>query len=319
MPEHIVPISKVGGLIAAASKKATRPTLRVGSVTVVQQIVQTFQQAGVFPIVVVTGVEADEVRYSLAGRGVVFLYNEEYQDPELFASARIGLNFLRDTSERIVFAPANIPLFFPATLRTLLASEGEILTPSYQRKGGHPIVLANSVIPDILAYSGGGGLRGALSSMEERRRRIDVDDEGILLTVHKPEELKAHLKNYRPNFIHPYIRLSLGEQEELLGARAKLLLFLIGKTHSVRTAAEMMAMSVSKAWDTLNKLEHALDCALLTRRKGGRAGSGSDLTPNGLSFLRAFQRYEEDVLAYGGQRFAHMLLESGMQKPEREK
>ncbi len=309
-------ISKTGGLIAAASKKATQPTLRLGSITVVQQIVLTFQQAGVFPIAVVTGFEADEVKYGLAGRGVVFLYNEEYQEPELFASVRIGLEFLENMCERIVFAPANVPLFLPATLRALLKTPGDIVTPSFQNKGGHPIILANDVIPAILSYQGGGGLRGALAEMERKRRWVEVPDEGILLNVHQQSALKAHLKNSRAEFMHPCLRLSMEGEEELFNARAKLLLLLIGKTHSVRTAGDMMAMSASKAWNILNKLENALGYALIARRRGGSEGSGSDLTPEGFDFLRAFQRYEEEVQAFSGGQFEKMLRNNGALGPK---
>lgn len=305
-----MPISKIGGLIAAASKKATRPTLKFGSITVVQQLVLTFQQAGVFPIVVVTGVEADEVKYSLAGRGVVFLYNEEYQDPELFESVRIGLDFLKNISERTVFAPVNVPFFSPATLRALFAAQGDIVTPTYNQKGGHPIVLANSTISEILSYQGSEGLRGALAQMEQKRCRIEVLDEGILLNIHQTDALKAHLEKNKENFLHPYLRLSLEAEEELFSARAKLLLLLIGEMHSVRTAGDMMAMSPSKAWDILNKLEAALGYPLITRRKGGRTGSGSDLTPEGLHFLKAFQQYEEEVQEFSGRLFQQMLQSS---------
>lgn len=309
-------ISKIGGLIAAASKRAARPTLKLGSINVVQRIVFTFQQAGVFPIAVVTGVEADEVKYSLAGRGVVFLYNEEFQDPELFDSVRIGLDFLKDKCRRIVFAPANVPLFSPATLRTLLAAEGDIVTPSYHRTGGHPIVFANSMVSDILSYEGSDGLKGALTGTKRQRQRIEVADEGILLTVHQPDALRTHLEKNRSEYIHPYLRLSLEEDRELFSARAKLLLLLIGETHSVRTAGDMMALSVSKAWNILNKLEGALGYALITRRQGGRTGSGSDLTPGGFAFLKAFQQYEEEVRAFGNDRFDQTLRANEMLQPK---
>lgn len=299
-------ISKVGGLIAAASQKATRPTLQLGGISVVKRIVLTMQQAGIFPIAVVTGVEADEVKYQLAGRGMVFLFNEDFGEPELFDSVRMGLTFLKDWCERVVFTPVNVPLFSQSTLHALLQAEGEIVTPSWRHRGGHPIVLGNEVIPDILAYGRDQGLRGAIAGMEERRRWVEVEDEGTVLTIHQEEALKAHLQSHEADFLHPYLRLSLEGEEELFNARAKLLLLLVGETHSVRAASEMMALSPSKAWDVLNKLETALGYPILTRRQGGQQGSGSDLTPQGLAFLMAFQRYEEQVLAYSNARFAEM-------------
>ncbi|SBV94603.1 Regulatory protein LysR [uncultured Eubacteriales bacterium] len=292
----LLTISRVGGLIAAASKKASRPMLQLGGISVVERIVLTFQQAGVFPIVVVTGVEADEVKYRLAGRGVVFLHNEEFEDPELIDSVKIGLSFLRGKCERVVFSPVNTPMFLPSTLYTLLGTTGDIVTPSYMGRGGHPIIFSNAVIPNLLAWQGETGLRGGLASMSGLRIPVEVDDEGILLTIHQQSRLQAYYEENKASFLHPRLRLSLEREEELFNARAKLLLLLIGETHSVRTASAVMALSQSKAWDMLNKLEAALGYALITRRKGGTQGSRSDLTPEGLSFLKAWQRYEERAI-----------------------
>lgn len=300
-------INRVGGLIAAASKKASRPTLQLGGISVVERIVLTFQQAGIFPIVVVTGVEADEVKYRLAGRGVVFLHNEEFEDPELIDSVKMGLSFLRGKCERIVFSPVNTPMFLPATLHTLLGTEGEIVTPSYQGRGGHPILFSGTVIPHLLTWQGEAGLRGSLSSMSRVRMPVEVDDEGILLTIHQQNRLQTYYEENKAAFLHPRLRLSLEREEELFNARAKLLLLLVGETHSVRTASTMMALSQSKAWDMLNKLEAALGYDLITRRKGGTQGSRSDLTLQGISFLKAWQGYEEKVIDCTNQGFYQML------------
>lgn len=308
-------ISKVGGLIAAASQRATKPNLRLGSISVVKRIVLTLQQAGVFPIVVVTGVEADDVKYQLAGRGMVFVYNEAYQDPELMDSARIGLPYLQNRCERVVFAPVNVPLFSPRTLQALLAAGGDIVTPSYQHKGGHPVVLSNAVIPSILAYTGANGLRGAIASMAQRRTWVEVQDAGIALTIHRETELKHHLASHQQAFLHPYLQISLEGEEALFETRAMLLLFLIGETHSVRAASEMMALSPSKAWSIINKAEAALGYAVITRHQGGQQGSGSELTAKGLAFLIAFQQYREQVLAYSNTQFESTLRTQGFLQP----
>ena len=308
-------ISKTGGLIAAASQKAARPTLPLGSITAIQRIVMTFQQAGIFPIAVVTGVEADEVKYRLSGRGVVFLHNNAFQDPEMLDSIRLGLHFLQNKCERIAFTPVNVPLFTPSTMQTLLDQEGDFVTPSVDGKGGHPILLSNRVIPDILSYSGGDGLRGAMAQIQCNRTRVSVEDEGILLTVHEQAQLEAHLKRQQSAFVQPNAQFTLEQEDTIFSVRAKLLLLLIGETHSVRTASDMMAMSISKAWDTLNKLETALGYPLILRRQGGQKGSGSDLTQRGLSFLRAFQAYEERALAESRRAFASVFDSSGLLNP----
>lgn len=296
-------ISQTGGLIAAASKKASRPTLQLGGITAVKRIVFTFQQVGLFPIVVVTGVEADEVKYQLADRGVIFLHNEAFEDPELLDSVKMGLSFLHGKCKRVVFSPVNTPLFSPATLRALMDSDAEIATPVYQNRGGHPVMLSNNVIPDILDWQQGSGLRGALAALRHKRQQVPVDDEGILLTIHQKAELLAYYKQHKAAFLRPVLNLNLEQEEALWGARAKLLLLLIDETHSVRTASSMMALSISKAWDILNRLEAALGYALITRRKGGAHGSGSDLTPEGLAFLAAWQRYEESLTAQANSQF----------------
>lgn len=106
----------VGAVIAAASKKDAVPLLKVGSIPIVRRIVLTLQQAGVFPIVVVTGTEELEVIRQVAPLGVVFIKNKECEKPELFSSVKLGLSYLQGKCDRVVFTPVNAPMFFAQTL-----------------------------------------------------------------------------------------------------------------------------------------------------------------------------------------------------------
>lgn len=152
----------VGAVIAAASKKDAVLLLKVGSIPIVRRIVLTLQQAGVFPIVVVTGTEELEVTHQVAPLGVVFIKNTECEEPELFSSVRLGLSYLQGKCDSVVFTPVNAPMFSARTLHTLLACPADIVTPTYNGCGGHPIVLRSRVIPQLLAYAGPDGLRGAV-------------------------------------------------------------------------------------------------------------------------------------------------------------
>ena len=106
-------ISKVGGVIAAANKKVAQPLLQVGTISVIRRIVITYQQAGIFPIVIITGAEEDEVKRQLATYGVIFVRNEEPDEPELLTSVKLGLSYLDGKCDRVMFTPVNVPMFTP--------------------------------------------------------------------------------------------------------------------------------------------------------------------------------------------------------------
>ena len=95
-------ISRIGGVIAAASKKDAEPLLQIGNIPIIKRIVISFQQAGIFPIVIVTGADEEEIRYQLSSYGVIFIRNENYEQPELFESVKIGLQYLHRKCDPIV-------------------------------------------------------------------------------------------------------------------------------------------------------------------------------------------------------------------------
>ena len=176
-------ISRVGGIIATVNKKDTLPMLQVGSISIIKRIVISFQQAGIFPIVVVIGAGDEEIKYQLSGHNVIFICNEQPEQLELIDAAKIGLRYLQGKCDRIIFAPVNTPMFTPDTLLRLINASGEIVTPSIRKHGGHPVLLSAAVIPQILSYEGRNGLRGALQELSERRVWVTVEDQGVLTSA----------------------------------------------------------------------------------------------------------------------------------------
>lgn len=305
-------ISRIGGVIAAASKKDAEPLLKIGAIPVIKRIVISFQQAGIFPIVVVTGAQEEEVKYQLSGYGVIFIHNENCEQPELFDSVKIGLQYLYGKCDRIVFTPVNVPMFTPETLTRLLASEGKIVTPSFQRRSGHPIVLSETVIPEIIAYSGSGGLRAAISFMADRRIFIPVNDQGILISVRDSRQLEAHLSEHNQALLHPTVQLSLQKETIFFNTRIKLLLYLIYDTHSVRSACDRMALSYGKAWNMLNKLETEIGYPMVERKHGGRRGGNTTLTVQGMKFLKNWQQLEDNIFRFAQNEFSALFGNSGL-------
>lgn len=303
-------ISQIGGIIAAASKKDAEPLLQIGSIPVIKRIVLSFQQANIFPIVVVTGAEEDEVKYQLSNYGVIFIHNENYEQPELIDSVKIGLKYLLGKCERIVFTPVNVPMFTPDTLNRLLISPGDIVTPSYRNKGGHPIVFSECVVPEIIDYTGNGGLREALSHMADRRSFVPVDDPGIYISVRDSQQLEAYLLKHNQALLHPTVQLNLQKESVFFNTRIKLLLYLILDTHSVRKACDCMALSYGKAWDMLNKLESETGYAIVERKHGGNRGGNTTLTPQGIYFLKTWQLFEDKVFQFVQSEFSTLFRDS---------
>lgn len=304
--------SRCGGVIAAAGDKAAFPLQKIGSSSAVKCIVASFQRAGIFPIVVISGDEQNEVRYELASSGVVFLQPEDAQTIEQFDSVKVGFSFLQDICEKIVFTPVNTPLFSADSLNALLKAEGQIITPTYNGRGGHPVVVHSKAVPQIIAYSGDEGLRGAMAQAEGKRCRVNVPDEGVAHNLRHSEIEKEKLLRHSGQMLHCAPDLCLKDDRVVFDARTKLLLLLIWKNGSVKTACKQMGISYSKAWNMLNTLEQALDVCLVQRRHGGAKGGKTSLTPRGCSFLHQYQSLNEALIDFTQEKSAAVMAEFGL-------
>lgn len=303
---------EVGGVIAAASKRDAVPLLQLGTIPIIKRIVLSFQQAGIFPIVIVTGTEETEVVHQLAPLGVIFVRNSECDAPELFSSVRLGLSFLRGKCERVVFTPVNTPMFSPETLRALLASRAPVVRPSWRGRSGHPIVLENGILDTIVSYSGTDGLRGALRSLAGRTHWVEVEDEGILMSIHDETQLKKHLRQHNNAMLSPSIRVSIEKESAFFGPRLKLLLFLIADIESVRQACMHMGLSYGNAWVMINRLEQEVGYAVVERRHGGSRGGHTILTQKGMALMHAYQRFECLLKDYADGTFETLFRQQGL-------
>lgn len=299
-----------GGIIVAAGKRSKRnepsPLLKIGSITVVKRIVLTFQQVGISPIVVITGYRAEEIEHDLADYGVIFLRNEEYENSQMFDSAKIGLAFLQNKCKQVIFTPVTIPMLTPETIQRMMECGEKAISPSYQGKSGHPLLLSSELIPQILAYEGNMGMRGAIGQTGIQRHWLDIDDEGILQDL-DIDRLDYLLKKHNQHILHPFLRISIEKETQFFNSRTKLLLILIQDTHSVRSACRHIALSYSKAWNMLNQLEQELGYAVIERKHGGSKGGKTFLTKEGAMFLERFEQFERSVRQYAKDEFKRLF------------
>ena len=288
---------QIGALIVAAGMSSRmgqfKPMLNIGSISVAQRIIATLQQAGATKIVMVTGYNAIVLERHLAGNGIIFLRNENYETTQMFDSVKIGLTYLLDKCDKILFTPVDVPLFTAQTVSTLLDSGAELACPMCQGKQGHPILIGNRLIPEILNDCGQQGLKGAMDRCSIPLRRIEVDDPGTVHDADTPEDFSALLDYHNSQLVRPVVSVSLNKEKPFFDSKIAMLLMLVDETKSVRAAGQRMQLSYSSCWNIIRTLESQLSYTLIERSQGGAGGSQSRLTPKGKLLLERYCAFEK--------------------------
>ena len=157
---------EVGALIVAAGMSCRmgefKPMLNIGTISIAQRIVATFNRSGVNKVVMVTGYNAVTLERHLAGNGIIFLRNENYETTQMFDSVKIGLRYLQNKCDKVLFTPVDIPL-----------------------------LIDNRLISKILCDSGEQGLRGTTERCGVPILCVPVEDPGTLYDADTPEDFAA--------------------------------------------------------------------------------------------------------------------------------
>ena len=272
-----------------------KPMLEIGSISIAKRVVANFHQAGINDIVMITGYNALQLERHLAGNGIVFLHNENYMATHMFDSAKIGLEYLSNKCDGVLFTPVDIPLFTSSSVIKLINSGYKLASPVCGGKTGHPIFIDSSIIPKILEDDGTDGLQGALSRCGEEMHLVKVNDRGILQDADTPEDFSNLVNYHNSQLIRPEIKVSLVKEIPFLDEKMVLLLNQIDETGSVRKACSRMQISYSTGWNVIKSLESQLAEPLINRTQGGAKGGKSNLTEYGKNIVRKYEAYSNEL------------------------
>ena len=169
-------------------------TLPWGEHTVVGQVVTTLEAAGLAEIVVVAGHRADEVSAALAGTSARCVRNAGYANGEMLGSIQTGLAAMAAGVEAALLCLGDQPQMEADTVRAVLAMGeaagcGKIVTPSYQMRAGHPILLPRWIWPEILACQG--TLRDVLAAHRDQTEYLLVQTPSIMADLDTPDDYAA--------------------------------------------------------------------------------------------------------------------------------
>lgn len=298
-----------GGIIVVTDNKKGKsidPLKEIGTISVIKRMVLTYQQVNISPITIVG--EKDtlyDLERELADYNVIFLKSNEKEN-SMIDLVKIGINFLKDKCEKVIYSPVVIPMFKMATLQKIVQSESIIASPSYRKKAGHPVLLSNKIYEYILDSEY--GMKDTIRSLMDEREFIEVKDEGIIRSLDDMDKLTILLDDHNEQIVHPFLRINIEKEEMFFNSRAKLLLILIDEIGTVKGACEHMALSYRKAWSIIEDIEKALGFTVVNRRHGGKDGGRSSLTEEGKEFLIKYSKFEKEVKLFSEKKFNEIFL-----------
>lgn len=308
---------RTGAIILAAGRSAhmeeLKPMLRVGQTTMIQKEIDTLRQAGITPIVVVTGYQAETLERHIAHRGAICIRNKRYETSQMYGSICMGLRYIQKKVDRVLLFPSDLPLVSVETIASMSEASGSIAVPVFQGKKGHPVMLSREVFPHILSYRGTGGLRGAMDAWENGVTEVALADPGILLDTNTRKDyeslLQYEMDSRRQVGLTSRTYVTLGRPEDCFDEHTAAFLEAVEQSGSMLGACQLTGISYSKGWKMVKQAEDQLAIVFLSRQPGGSKGGFSTLTEEGRDFLERYRRLETAVREAAGRAFGEIFPE----------
>lgn len=279
----------------------------VKGMSLVKHVVVSFQRAGIKEIVLVTGKQDEQLKKELKGFGITFLQNREDTCAEMLDSVKIGLLYLKERCSRAFICPVDVPFFKKETVERLLEKQALAVIPSYDRKGGHPILVDQALFPRILTYEGKDGLRGVLHSLPQKPVYVDISDQGTIAPVYNGEIQKEAAEAYHQNLDRVQVKVRLAHTKPYFGPGMVTLLRQIDALGAVREASEKSGISYSKVWNMIRTAEEETGLALVRRQPGGKTGGKAEVTEAGRDLIRKYEELEQSVEQFAAKEYQRIF------------
>ena len=117
------------------------------------------------------------------GDKVKLVINKDFENG-MFSSVQTGAKYV--LSEQFFITPGDYPLITTKICSSILSAGKTYVVPSFQMKGGHPILINSSCIEKLLSENVEGNLKSFLKKMPVTY--IDINDDGIIYDLDTRED-----------------------------------------------------------------------------------------------------------------------------------
>ena len=279
-----------------------------------ERIILNFLSAGVEEVAVVAGPQKKLVR-RLQNHGAVFL-KEKSPDADMFTLVKRGLEYFKDSCDRIFICPESVPFFTEQTVRLMMAQSAEIVISCSGGKKGHPVMICSALTDRILSYRGDGGLSGAIASLSLKPMLLETGDAGTISDASTKEEFEALVRHHDAVILRPEIGISFSGKQAFFDSESAALLKQIDRCGNVREACEKIGISYSKAWAMIRLGEEGLGGKIVERRAGGKDGGGASITERGMRLTELYEEYSRTVREFAEEKYQEVFLKTGFFESE---
>ena len=162
---------------------------------ILRHAVEAQLEAGLSPVLVVTGHERDGVAAALADLPVRIVHNQEYASG-LASSLKSGIGALPTEAEGAVVSLGDMPNVTARVIERLMEAhrarpEALAVVPTLFGQRGNPVLLVREIFPAVSLLTGDRGARRLLDEAGERVVEVAFEDPAIAIDVDTPEALRA--------------------------------------------------------------------------------------------------------------------------------
>lgn len=289
--------------------------MNIGDLGIAERVIVNFRRAGVEDIVMVTGYNAENLEKSLKKFNVDFVRNPDYETSQMLDSAKLGFEHIRGKCDRVFFCPGDIPFFTDRTVTDEMDMmdrnpDISVIIPSYNGRGGHPLLIDCRILPEILAYNGDRGMKGAYESLPAGSTAWTiVNDRGAVIGTETAEEYRRLVDLHNDRIMHPMIKLSFATTTAFFGPGSVELLREVDRCGNVRDACEKCGFSYSKGWTILKKCEEKFGYTIVERQTGGQNGGAAYVTDKGRDLLAVYDELNSELTELAEERFRELMYE----------
>ena len=152
----------------------------------------------------VTGHRAQELEPILEKRNgdrVIIAHNADFASTDMLHSIRVGCRAMPECGAFFLL-PGDMPVVEENTFRRILSQRDGTLSVIFPTLDGyrkHPPLVDSRLIPEILSFSGDGGLRQFWKEQDHVIRTVSVDDAGVWVDLDTREDYHKCKEKYEKN------------------------------------------------------------------------------------------------------------------------